>query len=67
MFGALLALEMFDKRTAVWHEAHLEYLEVNMLKTFQNTVVSGHFWRLRCSKVHALWREARVAVKVLKC
>ena len=32
----------------------------------KNATCSDHFWKLRCRKVHALWREAHFQVKMLK-
>ena len=32
----------------------------------KNTSCSEHFWKLEMSKVHAMWREARVEVKARK-
>ena len=44
-FGALFEVEMFKNCTPLWREAHFE---VKMLKKLRG---SGHFLKLRCSKI----------------
>ena len=64
MVGPLLEVEMLQKCTRVWREAHFE---VKMYKTPHARATFGGFeghpmWK----KCTALWREAHLEVKSVK-
>ena len=52
-------VEMLKKCTPLWRDAHFPSQNV------QSTTSSRHFWKLRCSKVHAV--VARSTVRCQKC
>ena len=55
MFGALLKVEMLQKCTPLWHEAHLQ---VKMYKTLQLLLVVEMF-----KKCKPLWHKAHFQPK----